>query len=90
MKEHLLKTWPCYFEAVQSGLKTFEIRKDDRGFEVGDLLILEEYIPLEESIPDSGRHTGRQVYMQISYLTRFEQKPGYVVMGIKPEGTPIK
>jgi hypothetical protein len=40
MKEHELKTDPQVFDDVVGGRKTFEIRKDDRGFEVGDSLKL--------------------------------------------------
>ena len=40
MKTHDLKTDPEVFDAVLKGDKTFEIRKDDRGFQVGDELIL--------------------------------------------------
>ena len=36
MKTHDLKILPEYFEAVTSGMKTFELRKDDRGFATGD------------------------------------------------------
>lgn len=32
-----LKCWPEYFRDVKSGKKTFEFRRDDRAFEVGDL-----------------------------------------------------
>ena len=35
-----LKILPEYFEAVKSGKKTFELRKNDRDFCVGDILIL--------------------------------------------------
>ncbi len=42
MKTHNLKTDPDVFRAVQSGRKTFEIRKDDRGFQLGDYLVLLE------------------------------------------------
>lgn len=45
MKMHELKILPEYFEKVLDGSKTFELRKDDRGFNVGDILILREYIP---------------------------------------------
>lgn len=40
---HELKILHEYFEAVTSGRKQFEIRKNDRGFKVGDQLILCEH-----------------------------------------------
>jgi len=40
-----LKTWPKYFEAVERGTKTFEIRRNDRPFTVGTKLVLHEYDP---------------------------------------------
>lgn len=45
MKTHDLKTWPAFFAAVQSGEKTFEVRKNDRDFQPGDFLNLQEYDP---------------------------------------------
>ncbi|WP_313624132.1 DUF3850 domain-containing protein [Achromobacter sp.] len=39
---HLLKTDPKVFQAVLSGAKTFEIRLNDRGYAVGDVLGLRE------------------------------------------------
>jgi hypothetical protein len=47
MRHHKLKTLPTYFERVQLGQKTFEIRKNDRDFQVGDILELEYYNPDE-------------------------------------------
>ena len=38
MQVHELKTLPVYFDAVERGEKTFEVRKDDRGFQKGDVL----------------------------------------------------
>lgn len=40
MKVHELKTDPEAFYAIESGSKKFELRKNDRDFQVGDLLIL--------------------------------------------------
>ncbi|MBD5585525.1 MAG: DUF3850 domain-containing protein [Clostridia bacterium] len=40
---HHLKTMPEYFQATIDGRKNFEVREDDRGFKVGDNVILEEY-----------------------------------------------
>lgn len=45
MKIHELKTWPQYFHAIKEGIKTFEVRKADRDFNVGDILLLREFIP---------------------------------------------
>lgn len=39
---HILKTDPEVFQAVLSGAKTFEIRLNDRGYAVGDVLGLRE------------------------------------------------
>ncbi|BDX40303.1 hypothetical protein K6D_03770 [Enterococcus faecium] len=39
---HELKILPEYFEAVTSGRKQFETRRNDRNFKVGSQLILRE------------------------------------------------
>lgn len=62
MKTHALKTWPVYFEAILDRKKTFDIRYDDRGFMVGDLLRLLEWDP------DSKKYTGREVQILVTYL----------------------
>ena len=45
MTTHYLKCWPVYFGLVLSGAKQFELRKNDRNYQVGDVLILCEYDP---------------------------------------------
>jgi hypothetical protein len=64
MAIHRLKTWPAYFEAIRQHTKGFELRKDDRGFEVGDLLILEEYDPSRE------HYTGQIEERLVTFIVR--------------------
>lgn len=37
---HELKTWPTYWDAVARGEKLFEVRKNDRFFQCGDIVHL--------------------------------------------------
>ena len=39
---HELKTWKPYFGRVFMGAKTFEVRKADRNFGEGDIMIRQE------------------------------------------------
>jgi hypothetical protein len=75
---HELKTWPEYFQPVLDGRKTFEIRRDDRPFAVGDELWLREYEP-------SKGHTGRSCSRRITYVLRDypEIKDGFCVLGLE-------
>lgn len=43
--KHELKIWPQYYCRVADGTKTFEVRKNDRGFQPGDTVILREWNP---------------------------------------------
>ncbi len=71
---HELKIQPTYFEDVKAGKKTFEIRKNDRGYKEGDVLILNEYT--------CGSFTGRKCKVMVTYTTDYAQKDNYVVLGI--------
>lgn len=42
-RTHELKIEPEYFSEIINGDKKFELRRDDRGFRVGDELILREF-----------------------------------------------
>lgn len=45
MNVHHVKCWPEFFEPIFAGLKTFEIRLNDRDYQVDDLLVLQEWTP---------------------------------------------
>ena len=80
MKVHILKTWPVYFERVDSGDKTFEVRKNDRDFQTGDEVLLKEYDPVKQE------YTFRQILFTISYILYggdFGIENGYCVLGLK-------
>jgi hypothetical protein len=61
-KIHDLKTWPESFEPVVEGKKRCEFRKDDRGFERGDLLLLREWSPQTKD------YMGRVAVVRITHI----------------------
>jgi hypothetical protein len=74
---HELKTLSCYFSKVITGEKTFEVRKNDRDFNLHDDLILKEIDML-------GNYTGREVKKTVTYIldAREYVKEGYVILAI--------
>lgn len=91
MKVHELKLDDEYFNDVRDGIKTFEIRKNDRDFQVGDLLALSRYKDgsycnwqFNGGFHNSDIHEADTLLMRVTYITDYEQKDGYVVMGIRP------
>ena len=93
MKVHELKLDDVYFDDVKYGIKRFEIRKNDRDFQEGDLLALSRYKDGEyiRKVMFNGQqitdiHDAETILMSVDYITDYEQKDGYVVMGISPFG----
>jgi ASC-1-like (ASCH) protein len=81
-KYHELKIVEPYYTAVSTGKKTFEIRRNDRDFKIGDRLILSPYDPAL-AMYESGKPT---LIKEITYITDYAQKSGFVVMSIiEPE-----
>ena len=81
MTEHELKTWPPYWGDVYLSIKTFEYRRNDRNFQVGDIVILREWDPRREV------YTGAKVRMQIGYLIyggQFGIPDGYCIFSLCP------
>lgn len=78
-KIHSLKTWPYYFEKILTGEKNFEVRKDDRNFQVGDTLILQEYKP-------GFGYTDHEIAKEVTYKLsggEFGIEKGFCVLSIK-------
>lgn len=57
-----LKIWPKYFGAILDGSKKFEYRIDDRGFKVGDILMLREWDNV------TGKYTNKVVLCNVTYI----------------------
>lgn len=77
---HELKTWKEFYQAVVSGHKTFEVRRNDRNFQEGDYLKLIEIDPDNNFTP-----TGNRAFYYITYILKGEEwgiMLGYVVLGI--------
>lgn len=75
---HDLKCWKEPFEAVKSGDKAFEYRLNDRDYNVGDVLHLQEWDPV------SREYTGRELWRQVTYILKsgFGLPDGYCIMSI--------
>lgn len=71
---HDLKISSEYYGAVVSGEKRFEIRRNDRAYQVGDVLRLQEY--------KNDEYTGFVYEAEITYITDYAQREGYVVLGL--------
>jgi Domain of unknown function (DUF3850) len=74
-----LKTVNPFFQGVWDRKKKFEIRLNDRDFQVGQVLMLKEYCP-ERKI-----FLGRWVLVQVKYVLTSDQfpqglQPGYAAM----------
>lgn len=63
---HELKCWPVYFARLVDGTKTFEVRKDDRGYQAGDELLIREWDP--PSATSNGRYTGRELSFRVGFV----------------------
>lgn len=78
---HELKTVPTYFEEVWSGRKTFEIRLNDRNFQVGDTLVLKEWSTVKEIF------TGKAIEAKITHVflgPAFGLEAGYAILSFNP------
>ena len=74
---HELKILPEHFEAVNSGAKKAEFRKNDRNFRIDDLLKLNEYDK------KNNQYTGRFITARITHITHLaDYAAGYVMLSI--------
>lgn len=76
-KVHQIRLAKPYFDDAANGIKTFELRKNDRGYKKGDILEMMEFA--------DGKNTGRMVKVLVTYIledyTGIED--GYCIMATK-------
>lgn len=84
MKLHEIKIENKYFWNVALGKKTAEIRKNDRDYQIGDILYLKEI----EMLRDEIIYTGNYVLVQITHIVKAEEFKGlsdnYVMLSFVP------
>lgn len=77
-KEHVLKCWTQYFEAIVFDQKTYEVRYNDRGYERGDILVLREYNNVAKE------YTRRQTRVKVTdVFNDIGLQPGWVIMSFE-------
>lgn len=88
MTTHRLKVLIKYADAIMNGTKTFEVRKNDRGYKVGDEIVFDVVTNEGYAVGEAARHPLNGDVYRIDYiLDCFEglaQK--YVAMAISKEG----
>jgi hypothetical protein len=60
--QHDLKCWPEFFAPIYAGMKNFDLRRNDRNYQIGDIVKLREWIPETHS------YTGREVVRHVVYV----------------------
>jgi hypothetical protein len=78
-RTHELAIWPACFAAVSAGTKPFDVRRNDRDFQVGDALLLCELNP------DTHEYTGQTLLRWVSHVLpggTFGIEPDWCVLGL--------
>ena len=78
-KTHDVKCIQPYFNLVRMGIKTFEVRKMDRDYQIGDHLNLQEYEPKFQNL------TGESCEVIILYILQDPQycREGFGILAIE-------
>ncbi len=80
----MLKAYLCPFAAIRDGRKKFEHRKNDRDYQVGDCLVIQEFNQNTE------KFTREAVLMRVTYVLDGGKcgqccvQPGFCVLSLEP------
>lgn len=93
---HNLKSQPPYFDAIASGIKAWDMRIDDVGYQAGDVLVLDEYDPERGDVhhlKGEGRrrvdchYTGRAIRVIVERVWCLSDMPEGVVRRFDVQGS---
>ena len=93
---HDAKCRPEYFEKLKTGVKSFEVRKKDRPYQVGDFLAVNEFVDFNcefhsddeyekfSRVTEDGRYSGECLLFKITYILDDREycKDGMVILGL--------
>jgi hypothetical protein len=80
----IVKCWTPSFQALRNRTKRFELRKNDRDYQVGDILRQQEWNPDTE-------YTGQEDDYEVTWILYegFGLPPGYCIMSVIPAGKKV-
>lgn len=82
-KCHNIKCWPDIFEELRAGRKTAEFRYNDRGYQVGDTLLIREWDTA------TATYTHREIMRDITHVLDggFGMPAGYAMLSLATPAT---
>lgn len=83
---HELKCDPPAFDAVERKEKNFEVRRDDRGFQKGDTVVLKSFDRSKNAYVRDAWGNTKTVTRKIKFILTGGQygiEPGYIVMALQ-------
>lgn len=95
MRWHELKTDPEVFDAVAAGVKTFEIRRNDRDYQPGDGLLLRRTRNTGWAMKNTRaplEYTGEELRVSVTYVLRgpvYGLDDGWAILSIAAAGVDV-
>ncbi len=84
-KVHCVKCWPPHYSDMVAGRKLFDWRKNDRDYQVGDIVVQQEFLP------DPQKYTGEMCAFEVIHMVgggKFAIPLGYCIMSVRRCETP--
>jgi len=83
-KHHIVKCWPIYFGALLCRDKRFDVRFNDRDYQVDDLVTFQEWCPVTKEF------SGEELTYRALYILAQHDglKDGFVVLGL--DNVPVR